>query len=150
VGIAIGAGTHVAIEAADVVLMRSSLTDVLVSFHLSHFVFRCITLNLVWAMGYNLVALPFATGILYPFTAYRIPPEFAGFMMSFSSFTVVTSSLLLQLYKPPKDFDVDSFGGNRRQETEVKGLTKLTSLFERRYYYQPVADERASVDHEIV
>lgn len=101
VGVAIGAGTEVAVEAADVVLVRSSLHDVVVALHLSKVVFRRIRMNFVWAMAYNLLALPFAAGVLYPFTDFRLPPEYAGLMMAFSSVSVVTSSLLLRNYKRP-------------------------------------------------
>lgn len=101
VGIAIGAGTEVAVEAADVVLVRSSLHDVVVAFHLSKVVFRRIILNFVWATGYNIFALPFAAGVMYPFTDFRLPPELAGLMMAFSSVSVVTSSLLLRRYLRP-------------------------------------------------
>lgn len=101
VGIAIGAGTEVAVEAADVVLVRSSLHDVVVALHLSKVVFRRIMINFFWAMGYNLFALPFAAGVMYPFTDFRLPPEMAGLMMAFSSVSVVTSSLLLRRYRRP-------------------------------------------------
>ena len=101
VGVAIGAGTEVALEAADIVLVKSSLHDVVVAIHLSKTVFQRIRLNFVWAMAYNLMALPFAAGILYPFTNFRLPPEFAGLMMAFSSVSVVTSSLLLRRYQRP-------------------------------------------------
>jgi P-type Cu+ transporter len=101
VGLAIAAGTQVAIEAAEVVLMRSSLSDVVVALHLSRVVFRRIMINFFWATGYNIFALPFAAGILYPFTDFRIPPEFAGLMMAFSSVSVVTSSLMLRTYQRP-------------------------------------------------
>lgn len=109
VGIAIGAGTEVAVEAADVVLIQASLHSVVVAFHLSKVVFRRIMMNFVWAMGYNLLALPFAAGILYPFTGFRLPPEVAGLMMAFSSVSVVTSSLLLRTYKRPTISDNGSF-----------------------------------------
>ncbi|KAL3773832.1 hypothetical protein ACHAW5_006429 [Stephanodiscus triporus] len=85
VGIAIGAGTEVAVEAADIVLVRSQLHDVVVSLHLSRVVFDRIRLNFMWAMAYNLCALPFAAGLLYPFTDWTLPPAFAGLMMAFSS-----------------------------------------------------------------
>jgi len=101
VGIAIGAGTEVAVEAADVVLVRSSLHDVVVALHLSRVVFQRIKLNFGWALAYNVIALPFAAGVFYPWTDWRLPPAFAGLMMAFSSVSVVTSSLLLKVYSKP-------------------------------------------------
>eukprot|EP00542_Grammatophora_oceanica_P003762 CAMPEP_0194054782 /NCGR_PEP_ID=MMETSP0009_2-20130614/54532_1 /TAXON_ID=210454 /ORGANISM="Grammatophora oceanica, Strain CCMP 410" /LENGTH=753 /DNA_ID=CAMNT_0038703427 /DNA_START=7 /DNA_END=2268 /DNA_ORIENTATION=+ len=101
VGIAIGAGTEVAVEAADIVLVRSSLHDVVVALHLSRVVFHRIRLNFVWAMAYNLFALPFAAGLLYPILNLSLPPEYASLMMAFSSVSVVTSSLLLRMYVRP-------------------------------------------------
>lgn len=101
VGIAIGAGTSVAVEAADIILVRSNLYDIVVALHLSRVVFDRIKLNFFWAVGYNIVALPFAAGLFYPWTDWRLPPAFAGFMMAFSSVSVVTSSLLLNLYTKP-------------------------------------------------
>ena len=101
VGIAIGAGTEVAVEAADIVLVKSTLSDVVVAIHLSKTVFQRIRMNFVWALGYNILSLPFAAGLLYPITDYRLPPEFAGLMMAFSSVSVVTSSLLLRRYRRP-------------------------------------------------
>jgi P-type Cu+ transporter len=112
VGVAIGAGTEVALEAADIILVKSSLHDVVVAIHLSKTVFQRIRLNFAWAMGYNLLALPFAAGILYPFTSFRLPPEFAGLMMAFSSVSVVTSSLLLRRYQRPKILDDGTFEGS--------------------------------------
>jgi hypothetical protein len=68
---------------------------------LSRVVFDRIKLNFFWAVGYNIIALPFAAGLFYPLTDWRLPPAFAGFMMAFSSVSVVTSSLLLNLYTKP-------------------------------------------------
>mmetsp|Transcript_50665 Transcript_50665/g.75098 ORF Transcript_50665/g.75098 Transcript_50665/m.75098 type:complete len:1065 (-) Transcript_50665:92-3286(-) len=101
VGIAIGAGTEVAVEAANIVLVRNSLSDVVVALHLSRAVFNRIRMNFAFAMVYNVFALPFAAGILYPFTDFTLPPAFAGLMMAFSSVSVVTSSLMLRLYSVP-------------------------------------------------
>ena len=109
VGIAIGAGTEVAVEAADVVLVRSSLHDVVVALHLSRVVFNRIKLNFGWALAYNVIALPFAAGVFYPWTDWRLPPAFAGLMMAFSSVSVVTSSLLLKMYSKPIIDDDGSF-----------------------------------------
>ena len=102
VGIAIGAGTEIALEAADVVLVRSNLHDVVVAFDLSSVVFRRILLNFFLALCYNIVAIPFAAGLFYPLTDFHLPPAVAGFMMACSSVSVVTSSLLLKRYRRPQ------------------------------------------------
>jgi Cu+-exporting ATPase len=102
VGIAIGAGTEAAMKAADIVLVKSDLHDVVVALHLSRRVFGRIKANFVWAMGYNLFAIPFAAGVFYHWTEWRVPPAFAGFMMAFSSVSVVTSSLFLKCYSKPR------------------------------------------------
>ena len=114
-----------AIEAADVVLMRSSLSDVVVALHLSRVVFKRIMLNFFWATGYNIFALPFAAGVLYPFTDFRIPPEFAGLMMAFSSVSVVTSSLLLRTYRRPTILENGAFA----DENGCCSFMSLSTLF---------------------
>ncbi|KAI6669541.1 hypothetical protein NL676_004426 [Syzygium grande] len=103
VGMAIGAGTDVAIEAADIVLIKSNLEDVITAIHLSRKTMSRIRLNYVWALGYNILGMPIAAGILYPFTGIRLPPWLAGACMAASSLSVVCSSLLLQSYKKPLD-----------------------------------------------
>jgi len=102
VGVAVGSGTDVAIETADVVLIKSSLSDVPVSLHLSKVVMRRIRLNFVWAFGYNIVGIPLAAGVFYPGFGIQLPPMFAGAAMALSSFSVVCSSLLLRCYRPPR------------------------------------------------
>ncbi|KDO15873.1 hypothetical protein SPRG_18586 [Saprolegnia parasitica CBS 223.65] len=99
-GVAIGAGTDIAIETAQMVLMKSKLHDVVTALDLSRTIYRRIQLNFVWAMGYNLVLLPLSAGVLYHWNV-SIPPMFAGAAMAFSSVSVVTSSLLLKWYTPP-------------------------------------------------
>lgn len=100
-GIAIGAGTDIAIEAADIVLMKSNLEDVVVAFDVCRKSFRRIVWNFIWAYGYNVLAIPLAAGVLFPVTNMLMPPWVAGLAMAMSSFCVVTSSLLLKLYRRP-------------------------------------------------
>ncbi|KAI4304828.1 hypothetical protein MLD38_040293 [Melastoma candidum] len=101
VGLAIGAGTDVAIEAADIVLIKSNLEDVITAIHLSKKTISRIWLNYVWALGYNVLGMPVAAGVLFPFTGIRLPPWLAGACMAASSVSVVCSSLLLQSYRKP-------------------------------------------------
>ncbi|CAI5470948.1 unnamed protein product [Closterium sp. Yama58-4] len=108
VGIAIGAGTDIAIEAADVVLMRSSLEDVITAVDLARTTLNRIRFNYVWALGYNVLGIPIAAGVLYPRFHILLPPWIAGASMALSSVSVVCSSLLLQRYKRPAKLDLIS------------------------------------------
>ncbi|KAH9626631.1 hypothetical protein KSS87_001091 [Heliosperma pusillum] len=105
VGMAIGAGTDIAIEAADIVLMKSNLEDVIIAIDLSRKTFSRIRLNYVWALGYNVLGIPIAAGILFPSTKFRLPPWIAGAAMAASSVSVVLWSLLLKNYKRPNKLD---------------------------------------------
>jgi Cu+-exporting ATPase len=100
VGIAMGSGTDVAIEAADVTLMRGDLRGVVAALELSRRTIRVIKQNLVWAFGYNAVLIPVAAGVLYPLWGVLLSPILAGAAMAFSSVSVVTNSLRLKRWRP--------------------------------------------------
>ncbi|GAX75729.1 hypothetical protein CEUSTIGMA_g3172.t1 [Chlamydomonas eustigma] len=102
VGIAIGAGTDVAMDAASIILMRNNLEDVVVAFDVSRACYHRIIANFFYAYSYNVVAIPLAAGALYPLTGQLLPPWMAAMSMALSSVSVVTSSLLLKTYKRPK------------------------------------------------
>lgn len=100
--VAIGTGTDVAVDAADVVLMRDSLWDVVVALDLSRTIFRRIRMNFFWAFGYNALMIPLAAGLFYPWYQVILKPHWAGAAMAMSSVCVVTSSMTLKWYTPPK------------------------------------------------
>ncbi|KAI4315404.1 hypothetical protein L6164_028218 [Bauhinia variegata] len=102
VGMAIGAGTDIAIEAADIVLVKSNLEDIILAIDLAKKTFYRIRLNYIWALCYNLLAIPIAAGTIYPFTRLRLPPWIAGAAMAASSVSVICSSLMLKNYKRPQ------------------------------------------------
>ena len=99
IGIAIGAGTDIAIDAADVVLMKSRLSDVPAAISLSRATLRNIHENLFWAFFYNVVGIPLAAGLWYPIFGWKLNPMFGAAAMSLSSFCVVTNALRLNLFK---------------------------------------------------
>ncbi|KAI6038508.1 heavy metal translocatin [Pisolithus marmoratus] len=101
VGIAIGSGSEVAISSASFILLSSNLRSLLTLADLSRKVLNRVKLNFVWAMGYNLVAVPIAAGVLYPAGHIRLSPAWASLAMALSSVSVVASSLLLKWYKQP-------------------------------------------------
>ena len=102
IGIAIGSGTDVAMESADIVLMRSDLMDVVTSIQLSRSTIRNIKENLFWAFAYNTIGIPIAMGILHIFGGPLLNPMIAGAAMSLSSVSVVTNALRLKRFKPIK------------------------------------------------
>ena len=100
VGVAIGAGTDVAIESADIVLMKSDLLDAVAAIQLSRAVIRNIKQNLFWAFFYNAIGIPLAAGVFYTALGWKLNPMFAAAAMSFSSVFVVTNALRLKLFQP--------------------------------------------------
>lgn len=99
IGLAIGAGTDIAIDAADVVLMKSRLSDVVTSIRLSRATLRNIHENLFWAFIYNIIGIPLAAGVWIPIFGWTLNPMFGAAAMSLSSFCVVTNALRLNLFK---------------------------------------------------
>lgn len=138
IGIAIGAGTDVAIDAADVVLMKSSIRDAAAAIRLSRAVLRNIHQNLFWAFFYNVIGIPLAAGVWYPLLGWKLNPMFGAAAMSLSSFCVVTNALRLNLCKPHSPKRDKKPGGADGSQTEVplavgedkinnlKGVTKMT------------------------
>ena len=124
VGMAIGAGTDIAIESADVVLMRSSLWDVVTATNLSRAVIRNIRENLFWAFIYNAVGIPVAAGVLYPMWGITLNPMIAAAAMSMSSVCVVANALRLRLWRGPICPKVE----NRRIQKEKNGMERIMSI----------------------
>lgn len=99
VGLAIGSGTDIAIDSADIVLMKNNLLDVVNAINLSKAVIKNIKMNLFWAFFYNIISIPIAAGILYPFYEIRLNPMISAAAMSFSSVCVVLNALRLKRFK---------------------------------------------------
>jgi len=102
VGIAVAAGTDIAMESADIVLMHNNICDVATAIHLSRRVIKTIRQNLFWAFGYNVLGIPIAAGLLYMFGGPLLSPVFAAAAMSLSSVSVVTNALRLKGYRKPE------------------------------------------------
>ena len=137
VGIAIGAGTDVAMDAADVVLMKSKLADVPAAIRLSRGVLRNIHENLFWAFFYNTIGIPLAAGLLIPVLGWKLNPMFGAAAMSLSSFCVVTNALRLNLLnirstkkdkKKKSTIDVNLININNNEKKEVNEMTKTMSI----------------------
>ena len=100
VGLAMGAGSQIALESADIVLVRDDLIDAVSALQLGKATMSRIRTNLLWAFGYNVIGIPLAMGLLLPWTGWLLPPAFAAAAMSMSSVSVVSNSLLLKWWKP--------------------------------------------------
>ena len=124
IGIAIGAGTDVAIDAADVVLMKSRLSDVPAAIRLSRATLRNIHENLFWAFFYNVIGIPLAAGIWIPIFGWTLNPMFGAAAMSLSSFCVVTNALRLNLFK------VHDASRDKKLKNEIHDLTDQENIKE--------------------
>ncbi len=100
IGIAIGAGSDIALESGDVVLVKSDIKDVVTMIELSRRTIVNIKENLFWALIYNSIGIPLAMGVIYPFTSFKLSPMFGALAMSLSSVCVVLNALRLRLFKP--------------------------------------------------
>ena len=108
IGIAIGAGTDIAIDSADIVLMKNSLTDIITAFTLSKAVIKNIKMNLFWAFFYNALGIPVAAGVFYPLWGIKLTPMLGSLAMSMSSLCVVTNALRLRFFKTKFTFSEDT------------------------------------------
>ena len=135
IGIAIGAGTDIAIDAADVVLMKSRLSDVPAAVRLSRATLKNIHENLFWAFFYNVIGIPLAAGVWIPIFGWTLNPMFGAAAMSLSSFCVVTNALRLNLFKihdTKKDkkikqaTSIEVKNDYNKKEKEQKTMVKVT------------------------
>ena len=136
VGIAIGAGTDVAMESADIILMKSDLRDAVTAIRLSKAVIRNIKENLFWAFFYNSVGIPLAAGVLYPLFGLKLNPMFGAAAMSLSSVCVVTNALRLRNFKETekknrKEKEAENAGQleDRKEEAEAEQTEALDNKF---------------------
>ena len=127
IGIAIGAGTDIAIDAADVVLMKSRLTDVAAAIRLSRATLRNIHENLFWAFFYNAIGIPLAAGVWIPLFGWQLNPMFGAAAMSLSSFCVVSNALRLNWFKM-YDTSKDRIIKTKNNHKEDKTMTKTISI----------------------
>lgn len=134
VGIAIGAGTDIAMESADIILMKSDLMDAVTAIELSHATIRNIKENLFWAFFYNVCGIPLAAGVFFPIWGWKLNPMFAAAAMSFSSAFVVGNALRLKLFRPKQakqKLDHTAIQNNQNtkvQKQEEMGMKKVLKI----------------------
>lgn len=127
VGLAIGAGTDVAIESADVVLMKSDLLDAVTAVQLSRKVIRNIKENLFWAFIYNIIGIPLAAGVWYPLFQLQLSPMFGAAAMSLSSVCVVSNALRLKFFRPERrESPAAPVSEGTPKSVETKGTSAMT------------------------
>ena len=126
VGIAIGAGTDIAVESADIVLMKSSLSDVVTAITLSKAVMKNIKMNLFWAFFYNALGIPLAAGVFYPIFGILLSPMIGSLAMSCSSLCVVTNALRLRFFKADKQEYI--LEKNAKGEDKMKKVLKIEGM----------------------
>ena len=131
IGIAIGAGADVAIDAADVVLMKSRLSDVPAAIRLSRATLRNIHENLFWAFIYNIIGIPLAAGVFIGLLGWQLNPMFAAAAMSLSSFSVVTNALRLNFFKmhdSKRDHKIKNYKNNKKETKTMKKTLKIEGM----------------------
>ncbi len=132
IGIAIGAGADIAIDAADVVVMKSRLSDVAAAIRLSRAALRNIHQNLFWAFFYNVIGIPLAAGVWIPLFGWRLNPMFGAAAMSLSSFCVVTNALRLnfvKIFSPARDRKIKHKNHDRhKEETNMEVTMKIDGM----------------------
>ena len=143
VGIAIGAGTDIAIDSADVVLMKDSLADVVTAIDLSKSVIRNIRMNLFWAFFYNVCGIPVAAGLLYPMFNIRLSPMIGAAAMSLSSVCVVTNALRRRFFKG-RTLPSDTAEEQKKNETADSGTAQLRTA------ERSAADDNREPDKEAI
>ena len=130
IGIAIGAGTDIAIDAADIVLMHSRLSDVPAAIRLSRATLKNIHENLFWAFIYNIIGIPLAAGVFISLLGWKLNPMFGAAAMSLSSFCVVTNALRLNLVdiRKNKKVNIKHRKKQRKEEAEMKETLKIVGM----------------------
>jgi Cu2+-exporting ATPase len=128
IGIAIGAGTDVAIDAAEVVLVKSRLRDVPAAIRLSRAALRNIHQNLFWAFFYNIIGIPLAAGVWIPLLGWKLNPMFAALAMSLSSFCVVTNALRLNLFKMYPAGEIEKEKIRKEEEITMKKIMNIQGM----------------------
>lgn len=152
IGLAIGDGTDIAIESADVVLIRNKISDVITAIQLSHATIRNIKQNLFWAFFYNVIGIPIAAGLLYKASGLLLNPMLAAAAMSFSSVSVVTNALRLRGFKPTfsnasKLQDTDNSVTEETNMNEVNNINHISKIEKEKTMKKTLIVEGMSCGH---